>query len=196
MLNQHKVCEDGIKSSQLLSKAPLVITGHFHLREEREYSDGNILYLGNPFQMDFGDVGGRKGWYNLDLVTGEYKFNENELSPTHQKVKLSDIVEHDGIDEALRDTFKNNIVKIIIDLQVAPDDMDILLKKFMSLNAMSITADYDVNFNKFGLTDDTEHDLSGVDISVAIEEFINMLDDVPNKESIIEYTIGLYNKNR
>jgi hypothetical protein len=129
-------------------------------------------------------------------VTGEYKFNENELSPTHQKVKLSDIVEHDGIDEALRDTFKNNIVKIIIDLQVAPDDMDILLKKFMSLNAMSITADYDVNFNKFGLTDDTEHDLSGVDISVAIEEFINMLDDVPNKESIIEYTIGLYNKNR
>lgn len=195
-LNQHKVCEDGIKSSQLLSKAPLVITGHFHLREEREYSDGNILYLGNPFQMDFGDVGGRKGWYNLDLVTGEYKFNENELSPTHQKVKLSDIVEHDGIDEALRDTFKNNIVKIIIDLQVAPDDMDILLKKFMSLNAMSITADYDVNFNKFGLTDDTEHDLSGVDISVAIEEFINMLDDVPNKESIIEYTIGLYNKNR
>ena len=47
--NQHKICEDGINSSHLLKKAPLIITGHFHLREERKYKAGNILYLGNPY---------------------------------------------------------------------------------------------------------------------------------------------------
>lgn len=194
--NQHKVCEEGMSSSALLRKAPLVVTGHFHLREEREYSNGKILYLGNPFQMDFGDVYSKKGWYELDLLTGDYKFTENQISPTHQKIKLSELVEIGSLTSEVRDRFNNNIVKLIIDLPVAPDDMDILLKKFLELSAISITADYDVNFNKFGLDNDDDHDLSGVDISVAIEEFVNLLEDVPNKQEIIDYTIDLYMRNK
>ena len=195
-LNQHKVCEEGIESTSLLDKAPLIITGHFHLREERRYKEGTILYLGNPYQMDFGDVYSTKGYYILDLVTSNYEFHENRLSPTHQKVKLSDLVEHGNITPEVRQTFRNNIVKLIIDLPVAPDDMDILLKKFLELEAMSITVDYDVNFNKFGLDGDDDHDLSGVDIPVAIEEFVNLLEDVPNKQEIIEYTVELYMRNK
>jgi hypothetical protein len=72
--------------------------------------------------------------------------------------------------------------------------MDILLKKLLQLESISITADYDVNFNKFGLDSDEEHDLSGVDIPVAIEEFVNLLEDIPNKDEIVEFTVELYNK--
>lgn len=194
--NQHKVCEEGIKSQSLLSKAPLVITGHFHLREERKYKNGTILYVGNPYQMDFGDVYSTKGYYILDMMTGDYTFHENNISPTHQKIKLSQIVEHDSINDQIMRVFKNNIVKLIVDLPVAPEDMDILLKKFLQLKSISITVDYDVNFNKFGLEDTTDHDLSGVDISVAIEEFVNLLEDVPNKQEIIDYTIDLYRRNK
>lgn len=194
--NQHKVCEEGIKSASLLSKAPLVITGHFHLREERKYKDGTILYVGNPYQMDFGDVYSTKGYYILDMMTNDYTFHQNDLSPTHQKIKMSQIVQHDSINEAIARVFNNNIVKLIVDLPVAPDDMDILLKKFLQLNAMSITVDYDVNFNKFGLEENSDHDLSGVDISVAIEEFVNLLEDVPNKQEIIDYTVDLYRRNK
>jgi len=194
--NQHKVCEEGMSSSALLDRSPLVITGHFHLREERKYKEGKILYLGNPFQMDFGDVYSTKGWYELDLMTGDYVFTKNDISPTHQKIKLSELVEIGSLKGSVREKFKNNIVKLIIDLQVAPDDMDIMLKKFLTLEAISITADYDVNFDKFGLEDGDGHDLSGVDISVAIEEFVNLLEDVPDKREIIEYTIDLYNKNK
>ena len=194
--NQHKVCEEGIKSTSLLSKAPLVITGHFHLREERKYKDGTILYVGNPYQMDFGDVYSTKGYYILDMMTNDYIFHQNDLSPTHQKIKMSQIVQHDSINETITRVFHNNIVKLIVDLPVAPDDMDILLKKFLQLNAMSITVDYDVNFNKFGLEENSDHDLSGVDISVAIEEFVNLLEDVPNKQEIIDYTVDLYRRNK
>ena len=194
--NQHKICEDGINSSELLKKSPLVITGHFHLRERREYKKGTILYVGNPFQMDFGDVYSTKVYYILDLVTSDYKFYENNISPTHQKVKLSELVNAKTLNDDIRDIFRNNIIKLIVDLNVASDDMDILLKKFLELDAMSITVDYDVNFDKFGLDEDQETDLSGVDISVAIEEFVNLLEDVPNKQEIIEYTVELYNKCR
>lgn len=192
--NQHKICEEGIQSSALLKKSPLVITGHFHLREERKYKTGKIVYLGNPFQMDFGDVYSTKGYHILDIVTGDYEFYENTISPTHQKIKLSSLVEIGSINTKVKRLFKNNIVKLIIDRNVSPDDMDILLKKYLELKAISITADYDVNFNKFGLLDQTDCDLSGVDIPVAIEEFVSLLEDVPNKQEIIDYTVELYNK--
>ena len=191
--NQHKICEDGISSDELLTRAPLTITGHFHLREERQYKDGKILYLGNPFQMDFGDVYSTKGYYILDLVTNDYTFHENTVSPVHQKIKLSELIERGDINDDVKSIFHNNVVKLIIDKNVAPDDMDILLKRFLELQASSITVDYDVNFNKFGLDEEEDHDLSGVDITVAIEEFVNMLDDVPDKQGIINYTVELYN---
>jgi DNA repair exonuclease SbcCD nuclease subunit len=192
--NQYKVCDTGMRATSLLKKSPLTITGHFHLREERNYKSGTILYLGNPFQMDFGDVYSTKGYYLLDIPTGEFEFFENTVSPTHQKVKLSELVEYKTINRTVKNIFKNNIVKLIIDKQISPDDMDILLKKLLQLESISITADYDVNFNKFGLDSDEEHDLSGVDITIAIEEFVNLLEDIPNKDEIIEYTIELYNK--
>jgi len=192
--NQFKVCDSGMRATSLLKKSPLTITGHFHLREERNYKSGTILYLGNPFQMDFGDVYSSKGYYILDVPEGEYEFFENTVSPTHQKVKLSELVEYGSINEVVKRIFSNNIIKLIIDKQISPDDMDILLKKLLQLESISITADYDVNFNKFGLETDSEHDLSGVDISVAIEEFVNLLEDIPNKKEIIEYTVELYNK--
>ena len=59
-------------------------------------------------------------------------------------------------------------------------------EKISRIKANSITVDYDVNFNKFGLDDGDSHDLSGVDIPVAIEEFVNLLEDIPNKQDIIE----------
>ena len=192
--NQHKICEEGVESKTLLNKSPLIITGHFHLREERKYKSGKIVYLGNPFQMDFGDVYSTKGYHILDIVTGDYTFHENDVSPTHQKIKLSSLVKIGSINDEVKRLFENNIVKLIIDKNVGPDDMDILLKKYLELNAISITADYDVNFNKFGLLDQSDCDLSGVDIPVAIEEFVSLLEDVPNKQEIIDYTVELYNK--
>lgn len=192
--NQYKVCDSGIRAGSILKKSPLTITGHFHLREERQYKNGTILYLGNPFQMDFGDVYSSKGYYILDVKHGTYEFNENEKSPTHQKVKLSELVEYGTINNTVKRIFKNNIIKLIIDKQISPDDMDVLLKKLLQLKSISITADYDVNFNKFGLESSEEHDLSGVDIPVAIEEFVNLLEDIPNKDEIVEYTVDLYNK--
>ena len=47
-----KICENNIESSYLLSKAPFIFSGHFHLRQVRHYENGDIVYIGTPFQMD------------------------------------------------------------------------------------------------------------------------------------------------
>ena len=171
-MNQYKICTEGVKSSELLKHTPLVITGHFHLRDERKYKNGTILYLGNPFQMDFGDVGSSKGYYIFDIKNTDYKFYENTISPKHKKIYLSKLVEHKGITSEVREMFRNNIVKFIIDLHISPDEIDLLLSKFSELDPVSINTDYEINFNKFGIDEQDDISISGIDIPKAIEEFI------------------------
>lgn len=194
-MNQYKVCTEGVRSKDLLKNAPLVITGHFHLRDERKYKNGTVLYLGNPFQMDFGDVDGTKGYYLLDIKTGSYDFYENNLSPKHKKIYLSKLVKYPGITDDVKKMFVNNIVKFIVDKHISPDEIDLLLTKFSELDPISINTDYEINFNKFGIDEQDEVNISGIDIAEAIEEFINML-DVENKSELISETLELYNKSK
>ena len=55
-MNNFKVCDHGDSPDKILEKGNKVISGHFHLRDRRKYKNGEILYLGNPFEMDFGSL--------------------------------------------------------------------------------------------------------------------------------------------
>jgi DNA repair exonuclease SbcCD nuclease subunit len=191
-MNAHKVCDHGIKTKDLLNKAKLIISGHFHLRDERTYEKGTILYLGSPYQMDFGDVESTKGYYILDIPTSTYEFIENTISPIHKKVLLSEIVKREP--ENIRSMFTNNIVKFVVDKNIASDDIDTLLQKINAYKPLTLTVDYTANFNKFEIKDG-DTDFTGIDISKAIEEFVNML-DIENKKDVIQYSLELYKKSK
>ena len=206
-MNSYKVCEEGLKVKDLLNKSPLVISGHFHTRHEKKFGKGTILYVGNPFQMDFGDAGNRKGYYILDLDTMEYDFTYNNVSPTYKKVSLSELVQEGSITKKVINDFSGNIAKLKVDMNISQVDMDILVKKLTLLKPEVLTIDYDINFNR--LLDDTENkeDLSGIVIPQAIEEFVwfyemeaieefvNLL-EIKNKKEIINYTLDLYEKSK
>ena len=190
-MNSYKLCDKGTKTSELLNKANLILTGHFHLRDERNYEGKRIVYVGNPFEMDFGDTGSTKGYYILDFNNLELNFFENKKSPKHKKMLLSDILNLTD-KAALKDEIKNNIIKLIIDKQVASDNIDALLKKIAAFNPFSVSVEYTVN-NNLTVTDDAQVDMSGIDIEKAIEEFVNML-DIQDKENIIQYCQELFKK--
>lgn len=193
-MNSHKICDHGVKASELLKKANLIVSGHFHLRDERKYNSGTILYLGSPYQMDFGDYDTNKGVYILDIPKSTYEFIENGDYPKHKKVCLSDLVKEKKLTDNIQSMFANNIVKFIIDKNISADEIDFLLKKLSFYNPISVNVDYAVNFNKFEIKNDSNNDLSGIDIPKAIEDFVNMLDNVNNKQVIIDYTVDLYKK--
>jgi DNA repair exonuclease SbcCD nuclease subunit len=194
-MNHFKVCTEGIKSKDLLNNCDLIMSGHFHHRDERQYKTGKIIYLGNPYQMDFGDVECTKGYYILDIPSKTYEFFENTISPKHKKVFLSKLVKYPGLNDEVKKIFANNIVKFIIDRHIAPDEIEYLLSKFSGLDAVSITTDYAINFDKFGIDDQDTSGISGVDIPTAIEEFINLL-DIEDKTRVIEHTLDLYRKSK
>lgn len=191
-MSSFKTCEEGIKITDILKKAPLIISGHFHLRNEKTYKEGTILYTGNPFQMDFGDADNDKGYYILDLDTSHYEFYENKISPKYIKINLSDIVKQKNLTENIISSFKNNIVKLKIDRNVSHEDVAFLTSTFNQLQPLSLTVEYDAGYNRIA-PDNIEADLSGIDIEQAIVEFINLL-EVADKKEIISQTTALYNR--
>ena len=194
-MNSYKVCEEGLKVKDLLNKSKLVISGHFHTRHQKKFGKGTILYVGNPFQMDFGDVDNGKGYYILNLDDMEYNFFPNNISPNYKKISLSELVREGNITPKIIHSFTNNIVKLKVDMNISQEDMDILLKKLSLLRPELLTVDYDINFNRLIDSTDDKEDLSGIDIPQAIEEFVNLL-EVKNKKEIIKYTLGLYEKSK
>jgi DNA repair exonuclease SbcCD nuclease subunit len=191
-MNTYALCDDGFAAEGLLEKSPLIISGHFHLMDDRKYTDGRILYVGNPFQMDFNDSGTTKGYYTLDLNTGETEFTENLNSPKHENLSLSYLISEKTITDKVRKHFNNNLVKLKIDRRVSPDDIEFLLTKFKSLNPTQFTVEYESNVSDYDLEEE-QMDLSGIDIEQAIIEFIDCLDS-NNKRELTKYTIELYQK--
>ena len=192
-MNSFKLCEGGFKSQDLLKYCPLVISGHFHLREERRYSKGTILYVGCPFELDFGDEGSIKGYYILDTKDSSYEFFPNEISPRHIKINLSDLVKVDNFAEAGQVILKNNIVKVGIDKNISTQDLDKLTLKLHNYKPLNLVIDNSIHSATFGADLEQSIDLSGVDITKAISDFVQLL-DIENKKDVIDYTVSLYNQ--
>lgn len=191
-MNSFKDCEEGLSVKELLSKSSLIISGHFHFRHEKKYGVGTILYVGNPFQMDFGDCDNIKGYHILDIDTQEYEFFENTVSPHYKKINLSELVEATTITSEIKSLFLNNIVKFKVDRNISQEDLAILTSKLNLLKPEALQIEYDLSYNKIS-NDNNDKDLSGIDITCAIEEFINLL-EVEDKNDILSYTLELYNK--
>jgi DNA repair exonuclease SbcCD nuclease subunit len=191
-MNTFALCDDGYNAEDLLEKSSLVISGHFHLRDIKMYDGGKIVYVGNPFQMDFNDAGTTKGYYILDLNSKEMEFFENKFSPKHHNLNLSFLISEKTITDKVRDMFLNNLVKLKIDRRVTPDDLEFLINKFKSLNPIELNVEYEGNKCEYDL-DEEKQDFSGVDIQQAIIDFIDMM-DANNKKDITKYMIDLYQK--
>jgi DNA repair exonuclease SbcCD nuclease subunit len=192
---QWKTCDHGLRASDLLSKSNLIITGHFHIRQQRNYKKGTILYLGNPYEMNFNDIDNDKGYYILDIITKEFDFYKNPISPLHKKVRLSELVKEERITKNVKDTIANNIIKLIIDKPISGQETDILISKLSQLEPLSINLDYEINFDSYQFIENEKCDLSNVDMEQALLDFICLL-EIPEvqKIDVEKYSLDIFDK--
>jgi DNA repair exonuclease SbcCD nuclease subunit len=192
-MNTYAICDNGIEDEDFVEKCPIIISGHFHLRDERKYSNGGkVVYVGNPFQMDFNDAETSKGYYTMDIITGEMKFTENNISPKHFNLLLSNLIAEKTITDKIKNTFLNNLIKLKVDRKTTHEDIEFILNVYKSLNPSVFNIEYESNFSEYDL-EEQRKDFSGINIQQAIIEFIDLL-DANNKNDLIEYTIELYNR--
>lgn len=73
---------NGFESNQF--KNVNVISGHYHKHQRKD----NILYIGTPYQITWGDFSNNNGYYTLENKT--LTFIENNISPKHIKLFIQD----------------------------------------------------------------------------------------------------------
>ena len=192
-MNSYKVCEHGMESKQFFKKAPLIISGHFHKKDDRKYDKGRIVYLGSPYQHNFGDTGDARGIYVLDLENNELEFIENNISPKHIKLSTKAFVQNpDSIESSLlEEQMKNNIVSLVVDIEIGQDELAQLTSKLHKVSPLSIRTDY-ISDNMGIETLDNTKEIDSGNLLKDIEDFVNNL-DIENKKEVIEYLKESYN---
>ena len=190
--NSFKVCDGGIESADLLLKSQLIFSGHFHQRQRRKYSNGEIIYAGNPFQMDFNDIKDQKGFYILDFSSKKikYQFIENNISPIHVKVNISNLKELKPL--AKKYGWSNLAIKVVIDKEIKTNLLDKMIAAINFESPFSLVTDY---LHKFNIGDNitVSNELGDLNVKQCIIEYIESL-DIEDKQTIINKTVSLYNK--
>jgi DNA repair exonuclease SbcCD nuclease subunit len=181
-MNSYKVCEHGFSYKDLFKYSNYIISGHFHKKDHRKFENGEILYLGSPFQHNFGDTLDARGIYVFDLKDNSFEFIENNISPKHCKLSIKGSIDEDVI--------KNNFVSIVIDNDATEEDINSYAAKVAAFNPQTVRIDYDGEKTKIESSQDAE--LGTSDLLKSIEEYIETL-DIENKKEVVEYVKELYN---
>lgn len=192
-MNSYKVCTNGVKASDLIKKAKLTISGHFHHRDERKYNEGTILYAGSPYQQDWGDFGTFKGLYILDMTNLEYSFIENNISPRYVKLNYSELMSGTYTPETLKKVIAGNIVKFIVDQSLDPAVVDAVVRKLVSIKPVEFTIEHDLSQQSKINIEEAANKEFNISVEKSIEEFIDLM-DIKDKLIVKKYVLELYSK--
>jgi DNA repair exonuclease SbcCD nuclease subunit len=184
-MNTFKACEKGEESKNLLDKSSFIISGHFHKKDHRVYEKGQILYLGSPYQHNFGDTEDQRGYYIVDLDNQSFNFIENTFSPKFVKLKTEDLNKKN-----LSNKIKNNFVSLNLDSSLKTEEANNLLMKVMKHEPFNVKTEY-LEKEENEKTETKTYD--SVDILKNICEYVETL-DIDCKEETIKYLTEIYNK--
>jgi len=92
--------------ANLFKRFDLVVSGHYHHRS----SNGNIHYLGNPYELTHMDYNDPRGFHIFDTKTKELTFIRNPYN-IFDKFVYDESVDARGIDVT---AFKDKFIKIVV----------------------------------------------------------------------------------
>lgn len=116
---------------KIFNQFELVCSGHFHHRDR----NGNIFYLGNPYEITWSDYDDPRGFHILETDTLEFEFIENPYRMFH-KIYYDDSNEQvmKQIEEFDYDTLNRKSVKLIVINKMDFSAFDRLVDKLYSCN--------------------------------------------------------------
>lgn len=180
-------CNGGLRVSELLQNFNLVYTGHFHLRQNKKWSAGEVRYPGNPFQMDYSDECCVKGFEIYDTETEQVEFVPDHETPRFYRVKLSQMIKTDI--EELKENIRNSYFKLILDMNITFHDVDVIMQLINACRPKTSGFEWE-NGQKFSQNIE-EGEFQSFEIEDAITEFINQM-DIPRKDEVSAYLLKIY----
>ena len=175
MMNNGHMSDTGLEKS-LFKRFEKVLTGHFHKKAD----DGQIYYLGSPYEFSWSDYNCPKGFHILDTETREIERIKNPLT-IHHKINYNDeLNDYSNYDYS---QCKDKFVKLIVDKK---KDY-YLFDKFID-DMYKKTNVYDLKIIE---------DYSDLDASTVADDIAEKSEDTPTLlENYINQTETKLDKNR
>lgn len=185
-----QICTHGESAANLLNIAPLIITGHFHMADQRRYEKGRIVYVGSPLELSWGEAYTPKYIWLLDINDSKPKAIENKFSPKHYKLKTSQFI--DSLDD-YRSTIAGNFISVLVDQELPINEVELLQAKMAAMKPLELRFDYQLN-NQI-LLDDIEGDYEVIDMEDTFKEIVDKLAEKPDKKrKILSTLLDIYHQ--
>lgn len=175
--------EGGLDRS-LFSKFDLVCSGHFHHKS----SEGNIHYLGTPYEMTFADINDPKGFHVWYPEKNEIEFIQNPLKMFHRLYYDDKEKELGTILKRLTDKYSGTYVKVIVKSKTDPYKFEKFLEKLFSLNPADVKIEEEISLNE---GEDCDVDVAEDTLTI-LNRYVDGLDIDANKEILKKELHSLY----
>jgi len=160
---------------KIFDRFELVCSGHFHHKS----TQGNITYLGNPYQMTWSDYGDPRGFHIFDTETREIEFVENPYT-IFAKLEYNDRDKsYENFDPS---DFKDKYVKVVvinkINAKVFDKVVDLLYN--VGVHELKIVED----FSDFDATFVDDKNLKLDDTLDLLNTYVDEVDTTADKQRI------------
>lgn len=190
-MNSYKVCDHGFTSENLFKKAKIIMSGHFHKKDHRTYNSGEIIYLGSPYQQNYGDSLDERGIYIYDVNENKISFIQNDISPKHKKISIKKILSGEINTEYLKQSITKNHISLVIDAKIDDEKILLLKGKLQKLEPETLRIEYSDTKSLDQLNSNLT-DIETVDLLRDIENYVMSLDIIDKKE-VVSYVKEIYN---
>jgi len=168
---------------QIFDKFDCVYTGHFHHKS----TQGNITYLGNPYQITWSDYGDKRGFHIFDTETREIEFIENPYS-IFAKLNYDD--REKNYEDFDVSEYKDKHVKVVVLNKINNVQFDKLIDKLYAVGVAELTIIED--FTDFDATFVDDKNLKLDDTLSLLHTYVDEVDTTADKTRIKDDMKRLY----
>lgn len=176
------IFEGGI-NSDMFSQYEKVFSGHFHHKSQQ----GNIFYLGNPYEIYWNDYNEQRGFHLFDLSTQRIKFFQNPYK-IFKKIFYDDT--HTNYLHLNIEEYKDTYIKIIVECKKDFYNFDKFLERLYDIGVHEIKIVEDNNFNYE--IDNIEDNAEIVDTLTILSNYIEDMNTHCNKSDLKDIIKSVY----
>ena len=186
---------EGVDAS-IFKKFDMAMSGHFHHKSD----NGNVYYLGNPYQITWSDYKDPRGFHIFDTDTRELEFILNPLEMFH-KIYYNDTIEKSIADDNMTlesiqnkdySKYKDCYVKVVVVKKNNPFWFDTLIDNLYKedVGDISVVENFDEDFliGDENLIDEAE------DTMTILSKYVNSL-NIDNKKELDTLMQSLYTES-
>ena len=181
------ISREGVDAN-LFQKFDMAMSGHFHHKSD----NGNIYYLGNPYQITWSDYKDPRGFHIFDTETRELEFILNPLEMFHKIYYDDDKTTLESIQNEDYSKYKDCYVKVVVVKKNNPFWFDTLIDKLYKedVGDISVVENFDEDFlmGDENLIDEAE------DTMTILSKYVNSL-NIDNKKELDSLMQSLYTES-